>query len=292
MYYYLLLIIAAIGTAGNFALTKIYQKTVGNTARESIVFNMLIGLFSSIVFWFFGGCRVEYTPFSGLMAFLMSLFVGVYTMIGFKIMSMGSVTVYTIFLMLGGAVVPYIYGIIFLNETVNFAKVIALLLIVAAVILNCMEKNANKQSGYFILLCIVVFLLNGATSVISKIHQIETEYAVVSADAFVLLKSIVRFLLFAVMLPFSTRKTLEKKPVSGKMYLLILASAVVSSCASVLQLIGASYLPATVLYPIMTGGTIVMTSLFDRICFAQRINRTTKLSIVICMLALILFLIE
>ena len=292
MYYYLLLVIAAIGTAGNFALTKIYQKTMGNASRESIVFNMLIGLFSSIVFLFLGGCRVEYTPFSGFMAFLMSLFVGVYTMIGFKIMSMGSVTVYTIFLMLGGAVVPYLYGIVFLDEIVNLAKVIALLLIVAAVILNCMKKNAGKQSGYFILLCIAVFLLNGAVSVISKIHQIETDYAVVSADAFVLLKSIVRFLFFAVLFPFFSRKTPEKKPVSGKMYLLILASSVVSSFAYVLQLIGASYLPATVLYPIMTGGTIVMTSLFDRICFAQRINKTTKLSIVICMIALCLFIVE
>ena len=287
--YYLMIVIAAVGTAGNFALTKVYQKTMGNGVRESIIFNMFVGLFGSVFFWITSGFHIEFTIYSAVMALLMSLLVGVYTMIGFKLMSMGSMTVYTIFLMLGGAVVPYIYGVLFLNETVNFTKLLALLMIVAAVVLNSMEKNAGRQSFSFILLCFAVFFLNGAVSVVSKVHQIETVHKTVSADAFVLLKNVVRFMFFALILPFCGKKTEASRKLPLGMYGIMLGSAVVSSLAYMLQLIGASNLPATVLYPIVTGGTVVGTSLFDRMCFGQRLSRNTIISIAICVAALVLF---
>ena len=100
---------------------------------------------------------------------------GIYTMIGFKLMSMGSMTVYTIFLMMGGAIVPYIYGLIFLDEPITLPRVVALLMIVAAVVINSSGGKTGKQSVKFIILCIAVFLLNGAVSVVSKMHQIETK---------------------------------------------------------------------------------------------------------------------
>ena len=103
-------------------------------------------------------------------ALLFTVFVGTYNLIGFKIMSMGSMTVYTVFLMLGGAVVPYVYGIVFLGETVNIQKVLALLLVIFAVSLNLFDEKGKKQSVKFILLCIAVFFLNGGTSVVSKLH--------------------------------------------------------------------------------------------------------------------------
>ena len=233
---------------------------------------------------------MEYTPFSLGMAFLMSLFNGAYTMIGFRIMSIGNMTVYTIFLMLGGAVVPYLYGLIFLSESVSFARIIALLLIISAVILNCYKNNTEKPSGYYILLCISVFLLNGGCSVVSKMHQIENHYAVVSADTFIFLKSVVRFLFFTFLLPFSGKKADHCQRLSLKIYLLFFASAVVSSIAYLLQLIGASHLPATVLYPIVTGGTIVTASFFDRLCFGQHISKLVMASIIICIIALALFM--
>ena len=291
MIYYLMLAVAAIGTAGNFALTKVYQKTMGDAVRESIIFNMMIGLFSIVFFWIAGGFQWEFTPYSAIMTFLMSLFVGIYTMIGFKLMSMGSMTVYTIFLMLGGAIVPYVYGLIFLDEPITSARIVALLLIVAAVVINGSRGKTEKQSVKFIILCIAVFLLNGATSVVSKMHQVETEYRLVSAESFVVLKSVTRFLFFAILLPFCRKKTKEHKPMPPKMYFVMICSAVVSGFAYMWQLIGAAYLPATVLYPIVTGGTIVATSLFDKICFAQRLHKNTIISIVLCVIALVLFVI-
>ena len=78
---------------------------MGSGVRSCILFNTFVGLFAAIIFFATSGFKWECTLFSLIMAVLFTVFVGTYTIIGFKIMSMGSMTVYTVFLMLGGAVV-------------------------------------------------------------------------------------------------------------------------------------------------------------------------------------------
>ena len=290
MIYYILTLIAAIGTAGNFAVTKVYQKEMVSGVREGVIFNIFVGLFSGIIFFAASGFRLEFTAFSLIMAILFTLFVGSYTVIGFKIMSIGSMTVYTVFLMLGGAVVPYLYGIAFWGETVNLQKIAALLLVILAVWLNASGGKEQKQSAKFLLLCFAVFLLNGGTSVVSKAHQIEKIYPTISAQEFVVLKDFARFVCFSLFLPFC-KKSENTHRLSPKMYAVMLLSAIASGGGYFLQLVCASYMPATILYPMVTCGTIAAAAAFDRICFGERLNKRTGLSVIACMAALALFVI-
>lgn len=293
MIYYLMSVLAAVGCAGNFAVTKVYQKRMGNGMRAGVIFNVIVGFFAAVMFFAATGFKWECTPFSLLIATLFTLLVGTYTMIGFKIMSMGSMTVYTVFLMLGGAVVPYLYGIAFLGETVNIQKIFALLLVVFAVLLNLSGEKGKKKSVKFIVLCFAVFLLNGGVSVVSKLHQIETNYATVSASAFVMLKSLVRFVLFGIAFLFFGKKDCETEcpKLNLMMYAVMAASALISGIAYFLQLVGAEHMPATVLYPVVTGGTIVFSAAFDHICFKQYFSVKTLIGVVACVLSLILFVI-
>lgn len=205
MIYYIMTLLAAIGTAGNFAVTQVYQKEMGSCVREGVIFNIFVGLFSGIIFFVASGFKLEFTAFSLIMAILFTLFVGSYTIIGFKIMSMGSITVYTLFLMLGGVVVPYIYGIVFWRETVNLQKIAALLLVILAVWLNTSGGKEQRQSVKFLLLCLAVFLLNGGTSVVSKVHRIEEVYPTISAQEFAALKNFARVVCFSLFCHFVKR---------------------------------------------------------------------------------------
>jgi drug/metabolite transporter (DMT)-like permease len=294
MIYYLLLIIASLGIAGNFAFTKIYQNQMGSGIREGVLFNSLVGLFSGLIFVVGSGFKIEFTPFSIVMAVLFTLFIGLYTLIGFKIMELGSMTVYTVFLMLGGAVVPYLYGVAFLGETVNVYKIIALILVIIAVLVNSYNEKTGKQSTMFILLCLAAFCLNGGTSVVSKLHQIEKIYPVVSDAGFVVLTNIARFLCFLLILPFCKKVSKEHSQIklSGKMYLIIFLLAIANGLSYMLQLMCASFMPATVLYPMITCGTITFTAALDCIFFKEKLSRYTYISILICFGALILFVIE
>ena len=292
MIYNLLAILSAVLIAGNFTATKIYQKRMGTAVREGALFNSVVGLISSCLFLVSAGFKLEFTLYSFIMALLTSILVGTYTMIGFKIMSLGSVTVYTVFVMLGGAVVPYIYGVLFLGEGITVWKVLAILAVAAAVILNSAGSGSDRRSKYFIPLCIAVFFINGAVSVISKLHQIETVYPVVSSRDFTVIKDFIRFLIFFIVF-LCQRHSMEQndKKLNAKMYIAMAVSAIFSGGAFFLMFICASYMPASVLYPVVTGGTIISMALVDRLFFRQRLSVNTIISIFICIMALVLFVI-
>ena len=184
MVYYILIFLAALGAAANFAVTKVYQLNRGNTLETGVIFNGLVGLVGSLIYFVVCGFKIELTMFSVILSLMFTIFVGMYTIIGFKIMSIGSMAVYTVFLMLGGMILPYLYGLLFLDEEITVMKVIALLMMTIAIILqNGGEKK--KGNALFYILCMSVFILNGLTSVVSKIHQVYPQYKTVSNNEFV-----------------------------------------------------------------------------------------------------------
>ena len=289
MIYYILVFLAAFGYALNFAVTKLYQLSEGNNLDAGVVFNCLVGLAGTVIYFAICGFKVEVTTFSVVLSFLMTVFVGLYTIIGFKIMSLGSMAVYTVFLMLGGMILPYFYGLLFLNEEITVAKVIAMMLMTFAIILQNSGDDGKRGKAVFYILCIAVFILNGAVSVVSKVHQSYPQYESVSNNGFVLLNNLMRFLLFGTMIPFIRKQGTKMLNIKPKMYAVIIASAVISSVASFFQLVGASYLPASIQFPVISGGTIVFTALMGFLFFKECINKRQMLSLGICVISTILF---
>ena len=73
---------------------------------------------------------------------------------------------------------------------------------------------------------------------------------------------------------------------------IILASSVVGGFSYLLQLIAASKLAATVQFPIMTGGTIVFSALLGWKLFGEKLRKNQVISIFVCLIATVLFVIE
>lgn len=291
---YAVLILAAILLGLNFATNKIYQKTYGATLKASAIFNILLGLFSFVIFYLIGGFKLEITCFSAAMAALFSLLSIGYTCIGFCILKLnGSIAVYTMYLMTGGMVLPYVYGIFFMDEPLKIIRTVGLVVIMLGiVVLNISPKEKNKNNKVF-LLCALVFLLNGLVSIISKIHQTESVYECVSSMEFVALSGLFKFTLAAILLCLIGRKekSISLNILMNKNVLIITAaSAVLSGTSYFLQLLGAKTLPTTVLYPFITGGSIVCSSVTDLIVFKEKISAKIMLSIALCFLGTLLFL--
>ena len=70
---------------------------------------------------------------------------------------------------------------------------------------------------------------------------------------------------------------------------LIAASAVMGGLSYLFQLMGASHLPATALYPMVTGGTIVLTALAGRVCFKEKQSLKGWMSVGIAFSGTIMF---
>lgn len=283
---YLMLIIADILLAGNFALSKLYQEKTGTSAKAGFAFNAMTGLFTALIFLAINGFKLSITSYSLIMAVLKNIFCIAYTIVGFKILKMQGMAIYTIFLMSGGMMLPYIWGLLFLDEQFSALRMIGLLLITGGIIASNFTDEKIKPKS--LALCAVVFLLNGAVSVVSKLHSIEAVNAV-SANDFIIIGGFLTFIMGIA--GYLADKRTEKVQV-GKVGILALMffAALVSGLSYLIQLMGAKELPATVLYPFITGGSMIFSAVAGRIFFKEKFKRNIVISIALCFIGTLMFL--
>lgn len=291
---YLLITISSILCAISFSFQNKYQKIAGNSQKASMLYNLLLGLFSVVILFVVNGFKIEITPYSAVMSFLCSFLVLMYTVIGFKILKLGGMTLFTLFLMSGGMIVPYVWGLLFLDESFSVLRTVGLICVLAAVVLS--NTNKNKGSFKLTLLCISIFFINGFTSVVSKVHQVETVYETVSTDGFVMLMNIAKVIMCVVILGLGMLKkeddniSVKKIAFTKGIFGVVLLSAICGIVGSVALLRGAKELPATVLYPFSTGGTIIFSSMMDYFAFKEKLTKRLIASVVICFTGTLLFL--
>ena len=190
--------------------------------------------------------------------------------------------------MSGGMLLPYFYGVLFLGEKLSPIRVAGIVIILIAVIFSNKSKYSIKAT--VLPLCVAVFVLNGFVSIVSKAHQINETLAPVSSTAFVMYSGIAKFLLSSAALLFCKEKK-RSVSFSSKGALLILSgSSLIGGVSYMLQLVGAKTLPATVLYPIVTGGSIVFSALSGKVFFKEKLTVYQRISIALCFIGTLLFL--
>ena len=306
-----MLLCAAMLLAVCFVINKLYQKQAGTSLEAGLVYNSLLGIFAAIIFFFIGGFKFEITAFSASMATAMTVVVMAYTLLGFRILKNGSVAIYSIFLMSGGMTVPYIYGLLFLDEEFSWLRTVGLVVLISAVAISNFGGKGEKIDVKRLAMCVCVFFLNGCVSVISKVHQVESVRATVGAEQFVMLGGIAKFIIGGVVLGVlllinkhsasssnddEINESAEAKPKlfcakSIKIILpLIVIAAAVDGVSYFLQLKGAANLPATVLYPMITGASMIFSAIADFVVFKQKPTRFVVISVALCFAGTLMFL--
>ena len=221
------------------------------------------------------------------MALLMGGVVMGYNLVGFRLLKSGSLALYTLFLMTGGMVIPYVYGLVCLDEPFSILRTAALVLILfgVAVANNSGEKANIKQ----LIMCLLVFLLNGASSIVTKVHQIELSFETVSATEFVILTGFAKFIVAGILYLFSKKEVVLSKANVLTSAAIIFASAAASGVAYLLLLLGAAALPATVMYPFISGGSIAFSAIAGIIFFKDRLSKRVIFSSLLCIFGMIIF---
>ena len=284
---YILVIIAVVLLALDFALQKKYQDSEGADLVSGLKFNALNGLLTAFIFFAFSGFKFKFSLFSVSLAFFMALCAMVYSIIGLRLLKTGNMSIYSVFLMSGGMLLPYLFGVLFLNEPLTLLRIIGVICILLAVFLSNRTKFKFKVS--FFLLCLSVFILNGFVSIISKCHQINTTFAPVYSTAFVMYSGICKFIFSSVALLLCKSKSSFSFSSKNTVFI-VTGSALIGGISYMLQLIGAKELPATVLYPMVTGGSIIFSALSGRIFFKEKLSSYQLISIASCFIGTLLFL--
>ena len=294
---YLLLVIVALSLGANFCIQKLYQSRIKHLFHGAFIATFVSGFLVALLFLIITAFKPEFTWFSFGMAALYTSLCAFYSLLGYKIMSIGKVAVYTLFLMLGGMFLPFLYGVIFLNESISLFKILALVILIGALIMPVLEKSEGDKpkNKLFYILCFIVFIANGFVSITSKAHQINVN--AVNSNSFMVWVAVCNLIISIIVLTVSFIKAgktqsgeIVKNVVTPKNIGILVLSAAVGNVGGFLIIYCAKTVDASVLFPLVTCGAIIATAVFGRLFFKEKIGRYALISVLLAVAATVLFI--
>ena len=314
--YYAMLIGASFLFGSQFMVTKAFEKNYGKTVRASLSFSLLYSLFAGVIFFIIklisSGTVFNLNPFSLCMAFGLSLVNILSSAIGIKTLALGDIAVYSLFLMLGGMIVPFFAGIVFLKESVSVCNLIGVAIMIIALCLPVFFGKKNKNAGeaqtdgdtkkktsvFFYVLCVFLFILNGLSSTLSKFNSVR-EGAALGAE-FTFYTYGIQFVISLAAFALTTALGKSDKTQNEEKQPCILFRPVAIGCgaafgavngtAFLMSSVAAEHVVAVAQYPLIAGATILFSSLLAFLFYREKPTALQLVQIVISLAATILFM--
>lgn len=271
MKYYALILLSVVMFGGGFALQDVYRKKRGSGIKISMESSLIGSLAGLIVLFIFNGFSLEITGFTFLMAMLAAVNGMAFTFCAFKSLDYINLSLFSLFAMLGGMALPFFQGIFFYNEGITLAKCLCVIFICAALALT-VEKGEKKKGAIFY---IGIFILNGMAGVISKIFS-ASELPKASAAAYsiwiAICMTVLSGIAWAILAFLDKRKGGKLEGLEVKLTKRVLWQSygvgalygAINKVANFLLIIALAHVDASVQYPMVTGGTMIVSTL---ICF-------------------------
>lgn len=282
---YALICTAAILFSLQFLFQKEYKNKYGSGLKAGLNFQMYASAIGAAVIFVVNLIvtkkMIGFSFFTAVTALMYAIFTVAYAILSLKAMETANIAIFSMLAMLGGMFVPFVYGIIVNREAIDYKKIIGLVLMVAALIffakpgtdkpaeLQSSENSdgekgvwhkksvggANRKTGLYYF---AVFLLNGSFGVISTFHQ-SPKFTLIAESGYSLM---VYAQLFASLLSFALILVLKcgVEKLSLKIFGLTSLYAGFNGIGNLFTVLALLTLPASVQYPIITGGTIIVSS--------------------------------
>lgn len=285
--YYALILLTVLMFGGCFALKDVYRKQRGSNLKISLQFTCISSVAGLVVLIAINGFKFEYTPFTLLMALLVAINGFLFSFCSFKALDSVNLSVYSLFSMLGGMALPFVQGIAFYGEPMTVAKSVCFVIITVALLITVEKGEKKNGTPYYI----GVFVLNGMSGVLSKIYA-SSNFEKASAAGYSILSAICSVVLSALILAIFFRAkddTPKENPLSVAV---CAASGITNKVANFILVIALSHVDASVQYPMVTGGVMIVSTL---ICFFgdKKPSKREVLSIAVAFIGMLaLFLIK
>lgn len=308
---YIFIIISVIGFALQFVLMQIYEKYIKQTFSTGILLTITTNVVGALFFFVINFCKVNINRNAAMLAVLLAIDMVAYNLLSLRALSLGNLAVYSMFMMLGGMALPVVYGVLFLNEKLSVYKVLGLIFLTAFMIVqafstgnkpkNKTETNnqdeptdCKRKNVKYLVCCILVFIANGLTGVISKAHQVGQNS--VDEKSFIVLSC--AFTVIIGLLIFSIEwLATRKKQSSGELSAMRKAKPLGISALLGIVMYGANYflllaartVPASAQFPIVSGGVIALSAMASVLIFKDKLSKFEIIAVIGSFLSTILF---
>ena len=262
---YILVFSATILFALQFFFNQRFEQSRGSDLKSALEFNLYKSIVIVVMMLFISKFNIIVTPFSVALATVYALACILMTYFSFKAFAIANLSVYSVFSMLGGMLLPFLLGVGFYDEKMSVFKLICCGLIVVSVLLNLKGGKGNKKAFLYYM---AVFVLNGGVGVISKIHQ-SSDISHTDSTGFMFLSSLACIIISGIWLLVKYKKI---PVIKGKPLLFAGGYGIFNGVGNWFLLLSLIHLPASVQYPLVTGGVMV----FSTIISAIRKEKLTK----------------
>jgi drug/metabolite transporter (DMT)-like permease len=301
-----------------FIFTKLFSRRAGNAPHVGLWNGAVIALLMFCYLMPLNGFVLEFSPAAVLLALLLALCAITMNLCNIPAMRLGNLAVVTTYMLVGGMVLPFVYGVAVLKEACPPLKVIAIAVLLLAILPNLFQGKAQASAGQkdglgrkllFHGLCLVLFTLNGMTSILTTVHSLHENK--ISAGGFTMLSALFQLglallvlFVYAVYLAIKGNRGALRTvfydvgattPTRPRTLCLLagiaFAYAVCNGVANIFsQESLAAGMDSSVQFPVISGAVIVMSALFGQALFGERIDRYTAISLALSVVGSVLFI--
>lgn len=256
--YYIFIFVSALLYSMQFLFNKKFESESGTGFEATMLFLIYSSLVMAAGLFIIKGFKLEISLFSILMAACYSAVNILCICVSLKALSVVNLSKYSIYMMLGGMLLPALYGMIFNDEAITVQKTVCILFIILSLFFTYEKgKGSFKEKLYFAL----VFILNGMYGVVSSIHQQAPEsFNIVDSFSFMALSGIISLIVCTVIYVIKAKKL---PLVNIKSVRFPAGFALCNGTAEVLVFMALKYIDSSVQFPIITGGTIAFSAVIS-----------------------------
>lgn len=251
--YYGIILVAVVMFGFQFFFNNDYEKKNGSDFLPSMVFVFGSSLVGLPVLWAINSFKLEFTWYTLFMAVITALNMMACLFCGLKALARINLSLYSIFSMLGGMLLPFFAGILFYEEKLTLGKILCFVIVTAALCFTFEKGQSKKGFIYYA----GIFTFNGMSGVLSKIFQ-ESTFEKTSAAGYSVLSALMTVVIAGVIILFNLKKV--KLPAKNS-YVSLAGCGLLNKVANYLLLVALAHVPASVQYPMVTGGVMIVSTI-------------------------------
>lgn len=326
--YYALLFVSAILFSGQFLFTKTFQKYNGDSLKTTLKLTFFAYITIAVFFFVKAqigadGLRFGFSWFTLAMTLGIAVISTSCVYLGVKVLGIGNTSVYSTFMMVGSMALPSVVGILAYGETQKLAlKLVAIAVMLAATVFATGD-DGTKSNKKAMLYYIGVFFLNGLIGVLFTVHQNQPEWsayyeliegvAVSNSDVFMswygistAILSGALLLAFKIMEMKNAPKQIPSKVAEDSFeneertgggtrgsflssLLVAIGYGVFNGMGNYFIAISTVEVGASVTFPIVNGGTILVSTLLGLVLYKEKAGWKTWLGCALVLIATVLF---
>ena len=146
MHYLLILFTTVLFSFSNI-FSSLYQKNEGDSLNKALKRALIGAIFSIIMLVFMGIGNLSFSLFSFIIALFAAVDSIVCTVMTIKVLAIANLTVYSLYLMIGGMLLPFVFSIAFYDEVFTIKKMICVfMLVLALLVTNPINKKLDKKN--------------------------------------------------------------------------------------------------------------------------------------------------